>query len=496
MSSQDKVFRTADASTESASTQGQNDQHQPISLASVVRDQSDYRIGAVRTSASASSNDQYIFFGDPETAGSQSGQDTNAGTGSGRGAADRSGSGRGRESGNIDDAKTEPTVDTTNPTVNVERTSVTLNSGDTFWKLAAEKYDGKEPIEAIFAANGLKPKVTQEPDGSIKMEDPTYFAGKTYALPATSEIADLTKQYRQQVEEMGRYGKERVGDNDKSTDVKLIYGDTLWALADAKYDGKHPMAAVYEANGMTPQLTQSDGKQQLESPPYFAGKTYTMPAESDIPTLERKFWDRIGHPELCPQEYRSDNSTSASGNDTGSVSDRSQGTTRSDDAGNGGSSGFRNGDGRDGSGSGGSGSGGTGRADNTGGSDYYGFDGGIQNSANPDTGSGAGRFRPSPQVYLADASDIQALGNKVMYAPDGTPITLTDRANVAYRGDGSVIQLDGGSTTPQSDAANPYAQNNTHSAYDPASATDSGTNAADNQQLAYDYQTQQDQNTG
>jgi hypothetical protein len=181
---------------------------------------------------------------------------------------------------------------------------VTLKSGETFWKLAEQKYGGKHPIEAIYAANGLYPKVTEK-DGKIEMTDPTYQAGKSYTMPSEKDIAALTKQYRQHVEEQGRSSQERVGAGEEASKVKLIYGDTFERMARAKYGHEVPAEAIYQANGLKQTFTEKNGETCAKDPIYYAGKTYTLPAEKDIPDLVRQYWDGVGHPEKCPPQYRS-----------------------------------------------------------------------------------------------------------------------------------------------------------------------------------------------
>jgi hypothetical protein len=185
------------------------------------------------------------------------------------------------------------------------RTEVTLKPGQTFWKLAEEKYNGQHPIEAIYAANGLTPKWVEK-DGKKVLEDPKYYAGKTYVLPAESEIEALTKKYKDQVRELGQNGRERVGQPNEETPVQLIYGDTFWKLGKAKYDNmeRPPIEAIYEANKMTPQVRDNNGKPELIDPTYYAGKTYVLPAAKDIEALTNRFWERLGYPEMSP--YRGD----------------------------------------------------------------------------------------------------------------------------------------------------------------------------------------------
>lgn len=186
---------------------------------------------------------------------------------------------------------------------------VSVHQGETLWKIAEEKYGGKHPLEAIYAANGMYPKVADK-NGKIEMSDPVYGAGK-YVLPDEKDIAQLTRQYRQHVEQQGRSSDKRVGGKDEATDVKLIYGDTFERMARAKYGHEVPPEAIYAANNLHPRNV--DG--HLKEPIYYAGKTYTMPAEKDIPDLVRHYWDKCGHPEKCPPQYRKENGSGSTGND-------------------------------------------------------------------------------------------------------------------------------------------------------------------------------------
>lgn len=179
---------------------------------------------------------------------------------------------------------------------------VTLQRGDTFWKLAEQKYGNcKHPIEAIYAANGLYPKVNEK-DGRIEMTDPTYYAGKTYVMPDEKDIDGLTKQYRQRVEELGRSSQQRVGSANEETNVKLIYGDTFERMAKAKYGKSVPVEAIYEANGLQQTFTEKNGERCAKDPIYYAGKTYKLPAEQDIPELMRRYHERLGGPAQNPRD--------------------------------------------------------------------------------------------------------------------------------------------------------------------------------------------------
>lgn len=185
---------------------------------------------------------------------------------------------------------------------------VTVRQGDTLWKLAEQKYGGKHPLEAIYEANGMHPKVNQA-NGKIEMTDPKYGPGQ-YVLPDEKDIPALTRQYRQKVEEQGRSSQQRVGTGEEASQVKLIYGDTFERMGRAKYGKDVPAEAIYEANNLQPRVENGCVKEPI----YYAGKTYTLPAEKDIPDLVRRYWERCGHPEKCPPQYRKEGAPTGNDN--------------------------------------------------------------------------------------------------------------------------------------------------------------------------------------
>ncbi len=87
--------------------------------------------------------------------------------------------------------------------------------------------------------------------------------------------------------------RSRVGAVDERTEIRLKWGDTFWQLAEEKYGGRHPIEAIYEANGLTPTIVEKNGKKEMISPIYFADKVYVLPAESEIADLRRRFFQRM-----------------------------------------------------------------------------------------------------------------------------------------------------------------------------------------------------------
>lgn len=189
-----------------------------------------------------------------------------------------------------------PTVrtDTTESGTEVAGTKVTVGEGQTLWGIIGEHYNGKYPLEAVYAANNMEPRVVDN-NGKKELVDPIYHVGDEFVLPPEDQIDALTQKYRDRVNELGKNSEERVGGADAASEVKLIYGDTLWALAAKKYGTDNPpLAAIYEANNMTPQVVEKDGQTELVAPTYYAGQTFTLPAASEVADLEKKFWQRMG----------------------------------------------------------------------------------------------------------------------------------------------------------------------------------------------------------
>ncbi|HEY9712596.1 MAG TPA: hypothetical protein V6C72_03955, partial [Chroococcales cyanobacterium] len=171
-----------------------------------------------------------------------------------------------------------------------ERTEVQLRKGDTLWNLAEEKYEGAHPIDAIYEENNLTPTSQKHGEQTVLI-DPIYYAGSTYILPARSEISQLQKSFWLRVD--GRTLKERVGSADQSTYVTLRWDEKLSDLSSAKYDGRQASEAIFEANDLKPTLTSSNGEKQVAEPIYYAGRSYRLPAESEIADLTKAWKRRI-----------------------------------------------------------------------------------------------------------------------------------------------------------------------------------------------------------
>ncbi len=84
--------------------------------------------------------------------------------------------------------------------------------------------------------------------------------------------------------------KKRVGSSDETTKIVLEKGDTFWQLSEAKYDGAHPIDAIYAVNKLSPKYEDRDGKPVLVDPIYYAGAEYILPARQDLDKLKAEFW--------------------------------------------------------------------------------------------------------------------------------------------------------------------------------------------------------------
>jgi hypothetical protein len=93
---------------------------------------------------------------------------------------------------------------------------------------------------------------------------------------------------------------KRLGGKDERVEIVIERGETFWRLSEVKYEGKHPLAAIFQANGLKPSVVYENGLRRLLDPVYFAGNSYVLPAWSEIESLEKAFYklmDEI-HPQL------------------------------------------------------------------------------------------------------------------------------------------------------------------------------------------------------
>lgn len=168
-----------------------------------------------------------------------------------------------------------------------ETKSVELTRSDRFWNMANKKY-GYPAIEAIFEANGLKPSVVQN-GRQVEIRDPEYHAGKEYVLPKQEDIPALTESYRGRANQLRDQFSSRVGPAEYGTEVKLMYGDTLSALALQKYGRNVPIEALYEANNLPPRVVNENGCVKKLEPIYYAGRKYVLPPVGEIDALTRAY---------------------------------------------------------------------------------------------------------------------------------------------------------------------------------------------------------------
>lgn len=170
-----------------------------------------------------------------------------------------------------------------------EATIVKLNPGDRIWNLANSKY-GTPAIEAIFEANGMSPQVVVQ-DGKPTLFDPSYKAGTEIVLPKAEDVPALTEQYRVKTEHLkAELAEARAGQANEETSVKLIYGDTLSALAMKKYGKAVPVEALYMANNLPPVVRRHEnGCVTYHEPTYYAGKTYKLPPLQDVEALAARY---------------------------------------------------------------------------------------------------------------------------------------------------------------------------------------------------------------
>ncbi len=171
-----------------------------------------------------------------------------------------------------------------------ETTKIVLEKGDTFWQLSEVKYDGKHPIDAIYAVNNLSPKY-EDRDGKQVLVDPTYFAGVEYILPASQDLAKLKAEFWSRFDP--QTDEQRLGAPDQRTVVCIRWDENFSQLTKKKYKGREAARAVFQLNDMSPRVTSIQGSKQVSEPICQSGWSYNFPDENEISELERKYDERI-----------------------------------------------------------------------------------------------------------------------------------------------------------------------------------------------------------
>ena len=92
----------------------------------------------------------------------------------------------------------------------------------------------------------------------------------------------------------------RLGGKDERVEIVIERGETFWHLSETKYGGRHPIAAIFQANGLKPEVVYENGLRRLVDPVYFSGTAYVLPAWSEVEALEKQFYSLMDelHPPL------------------------------------------------------------------------------------------------------------------------------------------------------------------------------------------------------
>ncbi len=170
----------------------------------------------------------------------------------------------------------------------IDRSEVVLEPGDTIWSISEKRY-GTAQVAAVYEASGMIPDVVSI-NGSIEFRDPVPNAGDRLVLPAENELETLRQKYEIKLRALRYENRAILGMPDESTRVRLVYGDTLFHLAQLKYGKAVPAEALFEANQLSP-TAGDDGTPQ--DPIYFAGRWYRLPAESEIELLAQQYRQRL-----------------------------------------------------------------------------------------------------------------------------------------------------------------------------------------------------------
>jgi hypothetical protein len=75
--------------------------------------------------------------------------------------------------------------------------------------------------------------------------------------------------------------------------VEIKKGDSIWNAAQAKYGPNIPLAAIYEANRMTPRKIEIVNGKRLITPPVYEPGQYILPDERLVEQLTKAFWARM-----------------------------------------------------------------------------------------------------------------------------------------------------------------------------------------------------------
>lgn len=76
--------------------------------------------------------------------------------------------------------------------------------------------------------------------------------------------------------------------------VQVRAGETLWQKALENYGSKVPLAALYEANNLTPEVYfDSHNKRHFKAPTILPDHKYVLPSPDKIKALEAAFWQRM-----------------------------------------------------------------------------------------------------------------------------------------------------------------------------------------------------------
>lgn len=102
----------------------------------------------------------------------------------------------------------------------------------------------------------------------------------------------------------------RLGGKNERVELVIERGETFWHLSEIKYEGRHPIAAIFQANGLKPEVVYENGLRRLIDPVYVAGNSYVFPAWSEVEGLEKQFYQLMD--ELHPPLEKVDENTACS----------------------------------------------------------------------------------------------------------------------------------------------------------------------------------------
>lgn len=126
----------------------------------------------------------------------------------------------------------------------------------------------------------------------------------------TQEASQKAPDNNQKTADQGKDNvKPRSFGNSELVEIKK--GDSIWNAAQAKYGPNIPLAAIYEANRLTPRKIEIVNGKRLITPPVYEPGQYILPDERLVEQLTKAFWARMNSNAPSGDAAAKENTTNA-----------------------------------------------------------------------------------------------------------------------------------------------------------------------------------------